>query len=202
MQTSTNRFLIIVGAWGVAAAAAGSGRVLAQLPPLVLPVVVFGSSAALVAGLPRGRWLGKALGSLGARGILAVNLGRFVGFAFLWESARGRLPEIFAERAGWGDVVAAAGALVLLFWRDGPAFRRALVAWNLFGLLDLLVAVGTAVSFALGKPGSMAAMAHLPFCLIPFWIVPILLSMHVYLLLAAYRERGGRSGAQGGPAVA
>jgi hypothetical protein len=196
------RFLIIVGAWGLAAAAAGSSPVLAHLPPPVVPIFVFGSALTLVAGLPRGRWLGSALASLGARGILAVNLGRFIGLTFLSASAQGRLPEIFAERAGWGDVAAAAGALVLIFWRDGPSFRRALVVWNLFGLLDLVVAVGTAVSLAFSAPGSMGAMAQLPFCLIPFWIVPVLLVMHVYLLRTAYLERRGADRSQAGQADA
>jgi hypothetical protein len=201
MNSSLNKFLVIVGAWGLASAAAGASHILTRIPPPVMPLIVFGSAGALVAGLPRGRWVGAALGALGPRGILAVNLGRFVGVAFLWESAQGRLPEVFAERAGWGDIAAAAGALALLFWPDGPGFRRALVAWNVFGLLDLLVAVGTAASLAFARPGSMYAMTALPFCLIPFWIVPLLLAMHVFLLRSPYGERRGAGGSTAGSAA-
>jgi hypothetical protein len=202
MKNPKYLFLAVVVAWGLAAAAAGAAGLLARLPASVLPIVVFGSALILVAGLPRGRWLRAALGSLGPRGILGLNLGRFVGLSFLWMNAQGRLPEAFAERAGWGDVATAAAAAVLLFWRDGPAFRRALVAWNLFGLLDLVVAVGTAVSFAVRIPGSMGAMATLPFCLIPFWIVPILLAMHIYLLGVALKGRAGEGGSARGSAPA
>jgi hypothetical protein len=194
MHTPVKKFFIIVGAWGLAAAAAGSSGLLTRLPPPVMPLIVFGATFTLMAGLPANRWLGAALGSIGTRGILALNLGRFIGLAFLWMQSRGRLPAEFAQRAGWGDVATAAGALVLLFWRDGAAFRRLLVAWNVLGLLDLLVAVGTAASLALGRPDSMEAMTRLPFCLIPFWIVPLLLAMHVFLLLRAFRGSVGADG--------
>jgi hypothetical protein len=105
-------------------------------------------------------------------------VGRFVGFYFLWLHAQGRLPAEFAHRAGWGDIIAAAGALILLFWPEGPGFRRALWIWNIVGLADLFVAVGTAGWLNLTRPGSMIEVAGLPLTLVPLWAVPILMTSH------------------------
>jgi hypothetical protein len=88
------------------------------------------------------------------------------------------LPAEFAHRAGWGDVIAAAGALILLFWPEGPGFRRALWIWNIVGLADLFVAVGTAGWLNLTRPGSMIEVAGLPLTLVPLWAVPILITSH------------------------
>lgn len=188
MDKSAGRFLVMVACWGLAVAAAGALHLLVRLPAPALPVAVASATAALSVGVLRGGWLNSSLAALGLRRILAVHVARFVGFAFIWLHAQGRLPAQFAERAGWGDVITAAGALALFFCGDGVGFRRALWVWNGFGLLDLLVAVGTATWLNLTRPGSMAEMAVLPFCLIPFWAVPLLLSTHVFLMGKGFRE--------------
>jgi hypothetical protein len=87
----------------------------------------------------------------------------------------GRLPAEFAERAGWGDIVAAAGALALLPCQDGPGFRRALALWSWIGLIDLLGAVATAAYISVSHPGSMAELSTLPLTRVPRLLAPILL---------------------------
>jgi hypothetical protein len=113
---------------------------------------------------------------------LAVDLGRFVGLYFLRLLAEGRLPAEFAERAGWGDVIAAAGALALIPWRDSPGFRRALAFWNWLGLIDLLVAVATAAWLNITRPGSMAELSTFPLTLVPLFLVLILFASHLVLM--------------------
>jgi hypothetical protein len=96
-------------------------------------------------------------------------------------AARARpAPAEFAHRAGWGDIAAAGGALVLLFWPEGAGFRRALLGWNIFGAADLLLAFGTAGWMNLTRPGAMIEMSGLPLTLVPLWLVPVLLSSHIY----------------------
>lgn len=184
MNAPNPRFVALVAAWGVGAGVAGAFHALARVPPLLTPLMIAGMTAAFTAGVLRKGWLNAGMRSLGSRGILAVHLARFVGFYFVWLQAQGRLPREFAERAGWGDVVAAAAALILLLLPRGRWFRRALPAWNWFGLADLLIAVGTATWLSSSRPGSMAEITALPLALIPLWLVPLLMASHIYLMRA------------------
>jgi hypothetical protein len=175
------RLALLVGIWGVAALAGGALHLLARVP--VPALVIAGLTACFYLPAVRAAWLRQAFRRLGLRGMLLVHLGRFVGFYFLWLEARGRLPTEFAQRAGWGDVIAAAGALLLLFpWRDGPAFRRILAVWNGIGLLDLLVAVGTATWLNATRPGSLVELSRLPLALVPLYFVPLLITSHLLLM--------------------
>lgn len=196
MNPSLRRLLFLLLLWGLAAAAAGAFHLLPHLPPAAAPLLIGGLTVGFSVALARVGWLRSAAGALGIRTILAVHLGRFVGFYFLWLHAQGRLPVEFAERAGWGDIVAAAGALALLVWPEGPGFRRALLWWNFIGAADLLVAVGTAGWLTFTRPGSMTEIAGLPLALIPLWAVPVLLSSHIYLVR---QPRCSRDAAEPGP---
>lgn len=178
MKSPFPRFLLLLAVWGLAATAAGAVHLLLRLPVFAVPVLVGGLTAALAVAVSRVAWIGEAVRRISVRGILAVHLIRFVGFYFLWLYAQGRLPAEFAHNAGWGDVVAATGALALLFWPEGPGFRRALALWNVVGLVDLFVAVGTGGWLNLTRPGSMIELAGLPLTLVPLWIVPVLIVSH------------------------
>jgi fatty acid desaturase len=72
--------------------------------------------------------------------------------------------------------------LVLLFWPEGKGFGRAVFWWNIIGAADLLLAVGTGGWLNLTRPGSIIELAGLPLTLVPLWLVPVLLSSHLYLL--------------------
>src|SRR5713101_5215635 len=112
---------------------------------------------------------------------------------FLWLAAalvlgaRGALSPIFAAGAGWGDVIAAAGA-VLLVLSGSPRttlHRWAYLAWNTFGVLDLVVAVGTATIVVIrGDIPGMEPITRLPLVLVPTLFVPMLFAAHV----AIYRR--------------
>jgi hypothetical protein len=178
----------VAAAWGVAAAIAGAFGLLGRLPRFGPPVLFAGLVVGFNLAIRRVGWLGAAARTLGLRAILALHLLRFIGFYFLWLEASGRLPAEFAQRAGWGDVVAAAGALVLLFCPEGPGFAGALFAWNWFGAADLLVAVGTAGWLNATRPGSVRELAALPLTLLPLWIVPLLLTSHIVLMTRSRQD--------------
>jgi hypothetical protein len=191
VKSPNPRFIALIVAWGLAAAVAGGFHAMARVPPLANPIVIAGAtvafaSAALVAG-----WVGEGMRSLGPRGIVAAHTARFVGFYFIWLEGQGRLPREFAERAGWGDVVAATGAVALLLIPRGRAYRGALFAWNLVGLADLVVAVATAAWLGIARPGSMVEITTLPLALIPLWLVPMLIASHLFLMRAKAGGDGG-----------
>jgi hypothetical protein len=100
---------------------------------------------------------------------------RFVGFYFLVLHARGELPRAFAVPGGWGDIATATLALMVsTLSADTRLGKSAYLAWNIFGLLDILFVVATATRLGLANPDSMRALTHLPLSLLPTFIVPLI----------------------------
>lgn len=168
---------------------AATGQV-ALLRPPAPQLVLVGLTVALVAAgatLPGFRlWLA----GLNLRQIVALHLTRFVGIYFLVLYRRGELPYDFAVPGGWGDILVAIGALVLVLLVPDLARRRPwLLAWNLLGLLDLLYVVATASRLAQADPWSMQALVRLPLSLLPTFLVPLLIASHVYLFVRLRTER-------------
>jgi hypothetical protein len=147
-----------------------------QLIALTLTVVaVFVSSRVAV--------VRQSVDALPIQALVGVHVVRFIGIAFLVLGARGELSPLFAERAGWGDITTASIAVVLLLIglaRTIPP--RALIAWNAFGVLDLIVAVTTAGFVAVrGDLPGMEPLLRLPLVLVPIFAVPLLFATHVAL---------------------
>lgn len=187
MNTPLARLSFILLGWALAASVAGRFQFLFFLPPWAVPLLVAGLTIGLT--LLLNRWLRPAVAELGVRRIVAVHLIRFVGAAFLWMQLQGRLPAEFAHRAGWGDIATAIGAGILLLWPAGRTFNRLLFAWNIFGALDLVVALGTAGWLNVTQPGSMIEASRFPLTLVPLFGVPVLLSTHWLMLRQLYLGR-------------
>ena len=67
------------------------------------------------------------------------------------------------------------------------------MAWNLFGILDLVVAVSTGAlssGFVFGLAGKVttAPMAQLPLVFIPAYFVPLFIMFHLAALFQARRN--------------
>jgi hypothetical protein len=125
--------------------------------------------------------------------LIAVQTFRVIGGVFLVLLALHALPAVFAVPAGTGDVLigltAPAAARSL---RSGRTSRA--VAWNLLGLLDLVVAVTVGVAASgplrlLSVTPSTAALGVLPLVLVPTFLVPLAAILHLVSLrtLAASR---------------
>ena len=96
-------------------------------------------------------------------------------------------------------LVAATAVLALILVAAGeprtPLQRGLTHAWNVFGFLDLAVAVGTATAVTLqGSTPGVAPVLYLPLVLVPTFFVPIFLANHVIIfrrLRAAARMTHG-----------
>jgi hypothetical protein len=129
-----------------------------------------------------------------------IQAWRFAGFGFLALYAHGVLPGIFAWPAGLGDIaisVTAPWMLVTLIRQPHFAASKTFMAWNVLGILDLVVAVGLgALSSRLGGEVASAVttgpMAHLPLVLIPAYFVPAFIMLHLAALFQARRLVGER----------
>lgn len=119
--------------------------------------------------------------------LVAVHAVRVLGANFLLLQASHRLPAPFAPVAGWGDIVAGISAIPVawLVFHQGRGWRTMLIAWNLFGLADLVAAVTLGVLSSPGplrrifaEPGA-GIMSTLPWLLIPGFLVPLLATIHL-----------------------
>lgn len=131
--------------------------------------------------------------------LAGIQAWRFVGFGFLALYAHGVLPGVFAWPAGLGDVaigVTAPWIIAALLRRPRFAASKGFIAWNLLGVLDLVVAVGVgALSYVLAVPDEVTTrpMTELPLVLIPAYLVPIFVMLHAAALFQA-RHLTGQSG--------
>jgi hypothetical protein len=88
---------------------------------------------------------------------------------------------MFADRAGWGDIAIGLLALALAFT---PLRRRSVVAFSVIGLVDILLALGTGsyLMVIARDPLMLAAIARLPYALLPLVVVPIVIGAHLLVL--------------------
>lgn len=123
---------------------------------------------------------------------------RFAGFGFLGFYAAGLLPGYFAWPAALGDMAVALTApwlVITLIRQSRFVGSRGFIAWNIFGILDFVVAVGMGAAAPLLFPSlagtaipqmpTMAPMAHLPLALVPTYAVPMFTIFHLVALFQA-----------------
>jgi hypothetical protein len=107
-----------------------------------------------------------------------------------WLGGRGELPGVFAIPAGVGDVLTGLLApLVAYWWVAGkPYARPAAIAWNLFGMADLVNAVALGV-----VTGGAGGNIVFPIVLIPIYAVPRAFLVHSYSLIGLLRRSSRHS---------
>jgi hypothetical protein len=127
--------------------------------------------------------------------IAGIQAWRFGGLGFIALYAYGILPGLFAWPAGLGDMaIGVTAPLVIVALRRQPAFAAGTLfrVWNLLGILDLVVAVSLgALSSVLGIGISAEIvtfpMGELPLVLVPTFLVPLFVMLHLASLLQARR---------------
>jgi hypothetical protein len=125
-----------------------------------------------------------------------LQVWRILGVLFIALMVRGELPAHFALPAGWGDIFIGLTApwVAYALARQARGARALAVSWNAFGMLDLVVAVGTGtgVLVSLLTPGprvpAAAAMGMFPLFLVPAFAVPMSGLFHVFAFSALRRE--------------
>jgi hypothetical protein len=183
----TIALIVVWFLFALSASAAGlftnnSNRIgLAVAIAAVAPFVVFSLGFASSEGFR------KFVLSLNPRILTSAQVWRIIGFTFLLLEARGVLPAIFALPAGYGDMFIGVTAFFAAWQLANHDRRNAFIGWQLLGIADLVVAVGTGTTAPLLDPHavSMAAMTVLPLSLIPTFLVPLFLVFHVICIAQA-----------------
>lgn len=188
-----------IGAWlAIVVALAGSGAV--SHSPFLLPIMF--ALPLLAAGLASTSAASRsAMMAIPAPLIVGLNVARVLGVFMLIAGLTGVMSGPFPYVAGIGDMITGIFALpVARIAARNPADARVL-EWNIFGALDLVVAVSLGVMSASGSPlqiihatpGS-AAMTTMPWALIPLALVPTYLIGHA-LVFAHARAAAGEASA-------
>ena len=163
--------------WFAAVLAAGATGWLGSLSPfapppiaaltMIVPIAVYFAAPALREYIER----------IGLRRLTAIHILRITAAPlFFWYGAHRLLPQIFVDRAAWGDI--AAGLLALLavtLWQRPAGYWLA----HIFGMADFFVAFGTAIFLTRQNPAAVHAVTGLPMALIPFFGVGFLATTHV-----------------------
>jgi hypothetical protein len=128
--------------------------------------------------------------------LIGAQLYRVLGAIFLVLYAGNRIPGLFALPAGIGDVTTGLLAPVVAFaYAGNPRGQvRSVLAWNVFGIADLVVAVSTGLltspsplqRFALDAPNEL--ITAFPLVLVPTFLVPISILLHIASLTKLRRE--------------
>lgn len=178
----TSAVVGVLTIWLVVAAGAVAAGLLARVsvpPPVIVAAL---ATLTIAAGLLR-KGLRTWLDGVSLRVLYLPHLVRFVGVAFLVLVSRGVLVREFAV-VGWGDTIAAAGAVALLLSNPRlttPAGWWSVLVWNCIGFADMVVLVITGIRLGSAAPEQFELFRQLPFGLLPTFFVPLLISSHVFL---------------------
>jgi hypothetical protein len=198
IQPARNITILAILLWFLGSLIAGYYGVFAQtgVPPIYLGLFIavpfVGFTGAYFAN-PRFRDFAH---SISLPLIVGTHVWRYVGVFFVIAFLMGKLPPQFGIPEGGGDIIAAIYSLPLAFaLRQGKPVRTAFIAWNLFGLVDLISAITLGMLYSEGSLGflrtgvSTALMTTFPVNLIPTFFVPLFILLHL-LALARTREVG------------
>jgi hypothetical protein len=167
----------ILALWGIAVAVlAQTGVYRDILAPLVGPIIAAGMALPFVAYFSISGFR-RYIEAIGLRKLTALHVWRTpAALLFFWYGAHDRLPEAFVHNAGWGDVGAGVFALIVTLL---PESRGRYLAFHLYGLADLALALGTGMTLTLHSDPRMDGILTLPMALIPLYAVGILGATHL-----------------------
>jgi hypothetical protein len=182
----------LVGAWFVLSLTASALRLYVTGPndrPLPLGLAALTPIAAFLVWFAVSPGLRQFTLSLNPKILTMVQSWRVIGFVFLVLATYGILPRAFALPAGWGDIAIGATASFVALKLASPNHRTIFIVWQVLGIVDLVMAVtlGTLARVIDPNAISTAAMTVLPLSLIPTFIVPLLLILHVICIMQATR---------------
>ncbi len=170
--------------WFAGAAAAGHFLLLQRVTPVAISALALALAGLLLSAYFRIRPLRAWVDGLDLRSLVLVHVTRFVGIYFLALYQRGELPRDFAVSGGMSDIIVATGALVVAFAPlKTSSRRRAIVIWNVFGLIAVLVSLFNITRLNLSDPTALSSLTHLPLSFLPTMLVPLLLTTHVIIFV-------------------
>jgi hypothetical protein len=195
--------IVLLGWLAVSIALAASGAY--HVGASDVPTIQYGILAPILIGgllLWRSETVARILEAVPQQFLIGVQLYRALGAIFLILYASGKLPGLFAWPAGVGDIaIGLLAPVVALAYARAPQDTAGLVrTWNVLGILDLAVAVTTGLMTApsfiqpiVTHPNS-EMMTVLPMVLIPVYLVPLAIVLHIASLTKLHRATAQATG--------
>jgi hypothetical protein len=180
-------FSVVLIGWflfALALALAGAYRA----APDRIPTIQYGIFIPILIGawlIWRSPTVGRVIDAVPQPWIIAVQLYRALGAIFLVLYATDEMPGLFAWPAGVGDLIVGllAPVVALAYARDARRNAGLVTAWNIFGILDLVVAVTTgfitspSTLFNYQPPNELISV--FPLVLVPVYFVPLAVLLHL-----------------------
>lgn len=152
----------------------------------ILPLAVFAPVILSLWLIRRSKGMAQIVDATPLSWLVGAQVYRAVGAIFLVLWSIGQLPWQFALPAGGGDVLVGLVAILVAIaagtWSE--AIRKAAYTWNVLGILDLVVALGTGFLTS-PSPFQLLAFNHpnllvsrYPLVMIPAFMVPLSLILH------------------------
>ena len=176
--------VLILGAWICLAAAVGIAGWVERANAAAVAGIIWTLTALILFACWKVSTLQRWVMTVELRWLVLLHLTRFVGFYFFLLCSRGELPFAFAAPAGWGDIIVAALAVLLLALSNARNWTM-LIIWNTIGLTDILFVVLTALRLGLEDWRSMHALREFPLSLLPTFLVPLIIVSHVLIFFRA-----------------
>lgn len=175
-----------LGAWLALATIVGASGVMQRGSPLVIPLVVLLSNAALWRAYRARPSARAAIDRVSSQWVFTFQASRaLIGASFLYFGATGSLPRAWASHAGWGDLgVGLMAVAVLAAGASDPRRKTLRTLFNVIGLVDIASVVAHAQYIALVQrdAGFMRTVGGLPFAWLPLFIVPLVFATHALLI--------------------
>ncbi|MCA1452392.1 permease [Bradyrhizobium sp. BRP22] len=176
-RRGTRVLLTVLAIWGLAVAVAAEAGLYGAIYPLLLgPIIVLGIVVP-VAIYAVSDGFRSYVEAIGLRPLTAFQIWRIgAALVIFWYGAHNLLPQSFVQNAGWGDLITGFLALGVILL---PESRNRYLAVHIFGFADLVVAVGTGLTFFLLNDPRMSGIQTLPMALIPLYGVGISGASHI-----------------------
>jgi hypothetical protein len=186
---------VLIAAWFVAVLTASAFHLFTTAPgqpPLPLGLAVLVPIAAFWLWFRSSEQFRQFALGLNPGTLTIVQSWRIIGFVFLVLYSYGILPGQSALPAGWGDIFIGATAPLAALTLADPKHRSSFIFWQALGILDLVLAIflGAAEAFIHPLATSSRAMTELPLSIIPTFVVPLLLILHLICIAQARRWPG------------
>jgi hypothetical protein len=178
-NNTEQKVTLIVTLWGLATFFLGYFAVFSKIPRPLFGVAVFIIIAFLLLLYFRNKNFRLFSDGIPLRSIALFHSWRiFAGWLFL--SFSSQLPAAFINDAAYGDIISGfLGLSVIIFGQT----RLNYYIFNIIGLLDLILALGTGLYLIRMGNAQMANITLLPLIMIPLFGVPILVYTHIISLL-------------------
>jgi len=184
-RTTESVITIAVILWGLLSFYAGQSNFFAHLPRPVFGFTVMGIMVLLIALYVWVIPFKEYADSVPLKAIALFHSWRiFAGWMFLANT--GALSQTFINNAAYGDIIA--GFLGLSVFIFGHTKRNYLV-FNLLGMLDFIIAVGTGLTLTISGDTQMEKIIQLPLIMIPLFGVPLSGITHIISLNRLFRSK-------------